>query len=471
MNYNDDSKRMSNFFRHALVLLSFVLAFTITGCEEEEVTIPGLYAFSDVTVIPMHTEVVLENHTVVVRGDEIEAVGPSDQIEIPEGARVIDGSGRYLMPGLAEMHGHIPGPDDPQYAEDMLFLYISNGVTTVRNMSGHNYHLELTERIDNGDIPGPSVIAATPWTSPDNIPGPEEAREAVHDFYEAGFDLIKIGNIRGDAYEALADEAHAVGIPFAGHIPEEIGLTGALEARQASIDHLDRYVEFMAEEHPEYDDRDPGFFGSGVVDLIDEDRMEEAIGQTIEAGTWNIPTLSLVEHLASPQTPEEMINWPEMRYMPPGVREHWVDAKHNFQNRDDFQPEAAQRLVEVRRDLLLMMHEHEAPIALGSDAPQFFNVPGFSIHHEMAMMVEAGLTPYEVLVTGTRNPAGYLNTPDAFGTIEDGRRADLILLEANPLTDIGNVREPAGVMVRGEWWPEERIQTHLDEIAARYEQD
>ncbi|MDG5767752.1 amidohydrolase family protein [Balneolales bacterium ANBcel1] len=452
----------------SMTMTVMLLAVALTACEQEEVTIPGLYAFTDVTVVPMHTELVLENHTVVVRNDQIATVGPTDQVEIPEGANVIDGSGRYLMPGLAEMHGHIPGPDDPQYAEDMLFLYISNGVTTVRNMSGHEYHLELIERIDNGEIPGPHVTAATPWTSPNNIPGPDEAREAVHEFVEAGFDLIKIGNIRADAYEALVDEAHAAGIPFGGHIPEEVGLLGALEVHQASIDHFDRYVEFMAKEHPDAADRNPGFFGSGVVDLIDEERMHEAIERTIEAGTWNIPTLSLVEHLASPEAPEEMIQWPEMRYMPQSVLDHWVEAKHNFQARDDFQQEAAQRLVQVRRDLLKAMHEHNAPIALGSDAPQFFNVPGFSIHHEMEMMVAAGLTPFDVLVTGTRNPAGYLNTPDAFGTVEEGRRADLILLEANPLVDIAAVRERAGVMIRGEWWPEERIQEQLESIADRY---
>ncbi len=448
-------------------MIIIFLAVGLTACDQEEVTIPGLYAFTDVTVLPMHTEVVLENHTVVVRNDRIFAVGPTDRVEIPDGAHIIDGAGRYLMPGLAEMHGHIPGPDDPQYAKDMLFLYISNGVTTVRNMAGHAYHLELVERINNGEIPGPYVIAATNWTSPGNVPGPEEAREAVHEFYEAGFDLIKIGNLRGDAYEALADEAHEVGIPFAGHIPEEIGLRRALEVRQASIDHLDRYVEFMAEGHPDAADRSPGFFGSGVVDLIDEGRMREAIELTIEAGTWNVPTLSLVEHLASPEAPEEMIRRPEMCYMPRGVLKHWVESKHNYQARDDFQPEAAQRLVEVRRDLLKAMHEHNAPIALGSDAPQFFNVPGFSIHHEMEMMVAAGLTPFDVLVTGTRNPAVYLETPDAFGTVEEGRRADLILLEANPLADIAAVRERAGVMVRGEWWPEDRIQEQLEIIADR----
>jgi imidazolonepropionase-like amidohydrolase len=137
----------------------------------------------------------------------------------------------------------------------------------------------------------------------------------------------------------------------------------------------------------------------------------------------------------------------------------------NYSARDDFQPEAAGRLVELRRDILMALHEAGAPIALGSDAPQFFNVPGFSIHHEMEMMVTAGMTPYEVLETGTRRPAEYFGTPEEFGTIEPGRRADLILLEANPLDDIANVRQRAGVMVRGHWMPEAEIQQRLDSLA------
>jgi imidazolonepropionase-like amidohydrolase len=157
---------------------------------------------------------------------------------------------------------------------------------------------------------------------------------------------------------------------------------------------------------------------------------------------------------------------PEMQYLPESIIEGWVESKHNYQAREDFQPDAAQRLVELRRELTKALHDAGAPIALGSDAPQFFNVPGFSIHPEMEMMVGSGLTPYEVLVTGTRNPAILLGTPDDFGTIEVGRRADLILLEANPLEDIANVRRRAGVMVRGNWLSESEIQERLAELAA-----
>jgi imidazolonepropionase-like amidohydrolase len=449
-----------------------LLAVSSSGCAEGNGEAPSplatdFVAFVDASIVPMDREQVLHGHTVLIENGRIRAVGPSDEVEIPAGAERIDAAGRFLMPGLAEMHGHIPGSGDRQYAEDILYLYISNGVTTVRGMAGDPLHLELREQTASGALPGPAIYAAGPALSGTNVATPEAAERTVRERHAAGYDLLKVIEMPIDSYQRVASTAHELDMPFAGHIPERVGLVGALEARQASIDHLDRYVEFLV---PAEDmaDRDPGFFGSGLVDLADPGRIPEAVRRTLEAGTWNVPTLSLVEHLASPASAEEMIRWPEMRYMPQQVRDHWVRSKKEYGARADFQPAAARRLVELRRELTKRLHDAGAPLALGSDAPQFFNVPGFSIHHEMAMMVAAGLTPFEVLVTGTRNPAIYFGTPEEFGTVETGRRADLILLEANPLDDIGNVRRLSGVMVRGRWLPENTIRERLEEIAGRH---
>jgi hypothetical protein len=427
-------------------------------------------AFVNVNVLPMDRERVLERHTVIVQDGRITAVGPADRTQVPAGATRVEGAGRYLMPGLAEMHGHIPGPQNPRYAENVLFLYISNGVTLVRGMAGHPYHLELRERVARGDLLGPTIFTAGPGFGGNNVPNPEAAERLVREQHQAGFDLLKVFGISRESYARMATVAHQLGIPFAGHVPLPVGLEGALEHRQASIDHLDRYVEFMVRDGANVQGQDPGFFGSAWVDLVDMNKMPEAVRRTREAGVWNVPTLSLVEHLASPEAPEEMARRPEMRYMPQQVLDGWVRSKHQFQARPDFQPPAAQRLVEIRRQLTRALHDAGAPLALGSDAPQFFNVPGFSIHPEMEMMVASGLTPYEVLVTGTRNPAVYFGTPDDFGTVAVGRRADLILLEANPLQDIANARRVAGVMVRGRWLPQQEIQQRLDAIAAEVRQ-
>ncbi len=423
-------------------------------------------AFVDVNVIPMNEEGITEQQIVIIRNGRIDEVGAASQIELSEDVTRVDGSGRYLIPGLTEMHAHVPGSDDMEYLQNVLYLYISNGVTTIRNMAGQQYHIELRDQISNGEIPGPTMYTASPWLGDNNVPTPDDAEKIVGKYHEAGFDLLKIGSISPEAYDRMAAEANELGIPFAGHIPEGVGLERALEVGQKSIDHFDRYVEFLVPEDEDIENRDSGFFGSGIVELADTNRIQEAVERTIEAGTWNVPTLSLVEHLASAVPGEKMIQRSEMQYMPQDVLDGWVEAKNNFDESDNFQPEAAERLVEIRRHLLRSLHDAGAPIALGSDAPQFFNVPGFSIHHEMRMMVDAGLSPYEVLVTGTRNPAVYFDESDEFGTVEVGRRADLILLEANPLEDIANMERRAGVMVRGKWMPESEIQQRLDEISA-----
>lgn len=443
------------------------LGLFLAACTTREATIePGLYVFENINVVPMDREQVLANQTVVVRDGRIESVAASGG-NVPGGATVIKGEGRWLMPGLAEMHGHVPGGDNPQYAEDVLFLYISNGVTLVRGMAGDAYHLELREKIAAGELDGPTLFAAGPWLGQHNAGSAAQARATVQAHREQGFDLLKVGSLSLMNYPHMADEARKQGIPFAGHIPAGVTLERALAAGQASIDHLDRYVEFLVAEGAALAGRESGFFGSGLIDLVDESRIPAAVDITREAGTWNVPTLSLVEHLASDESPEDMIRWPEMRYMPDRVLQSWVKSKHEYQARDDFQPAATRALVDLRHKLLKALHDGGAPIALGSDAPQFFNVPGFSIHHEMAMMVNAGLSPYEVLVTGTRNPASYFGTPDDFGMVAPGHRADLIMLEGNPLEDIAQVQRRVGVMVRGQWLPESEIQERLAVIAGR----
>ncbi|WP_114951273.1 amidohydrolase family protein [Sphingosinicella terrae] len=459
-----DSVRQS--LRSFLALIGLCLsALGSTACAQPGEAPGGTTAFVGVNVIPMDRERVLENQVVIVRDGRIVSVEPAAAAQVPADARRIDAAGRWLMPGLAEMHGHVPGPEDPGYAEDVLFLYVANGVTTVRSMAGHPGLLALRERIAGGDLLGPTLHAASPWLSAEAAATPEAARAIVRQHRQSGYDLIKIGSLPRDAYGAMAEEAHAIGLPFGGHIPQDVGLVGALEARQASIDHFDRYVEFMVPQDRIPAGQEPGFFGSGWVGLIDEGRIADAVARTVAAGTWNVPTLSLVEHLASSEPGEAMIRRPEMRYMPRRVLDGWAQAKREFQASATFQPEAARALVDLRRRLLHALHEAGAPIALGSDAPQFFNVPGFSIHHEMGMMAAAGLSPYAVLESGTRNPARYFGTPDAFGTVAPGRRADLILLEANPLEDLDNVQRRVGVMVRGRWLPEAEIQARLEQIA------
>ncbi|QED38978.1 amidohydrolase family protein [Antarcticibacterium arcticum] len=451
-----------NYFRKLMYVFS-ALFFGLTMFAQENNNL-NVYAITNVNVVPMDKEEILEDHTVLVENGRITAVGPSAAIQLPPNTVKIDGQGRYLIPGLTEMHGHIPGEDRPQYVEDVLFLYIANGVTTVRNMLGNAYHLKVRDRVERGELPGPKIFAAGPFFSKDLAPTPEAANREVRRQKEAGFDLLKMGSIDKATYGQMAKTAKEEGIPFGGHIPVEVGLTGALDAGQRSIDHYDRYVEFLVPEDAKTEGVSAGFFGSGLMLLIDKSRIPEAVRRTVEAGTWNVPTLSLIEHLASPEPAAQMIKWPEMKYMPQDVLEGWVNFKNDYSKREDFKPEATKALVELRRELTKELHDSGAQIALGSDAPQFFNVPGFSLHSEMEMMVTAGLTPYEVLVTGTRNPAFYFDTPEEFGTIEPGKRADLLLLNANPLENISNTQKIHALIVNGKLYDRETLDRRLLEI-------
>jgi inosine-uridine nucleoside N-ribohydrolase len=300
----------------------FALCLLVAGCAEarsgdtpaaaETVATEGI-AFVGLNVIPMDRERVIERQTVMVQDGSITAIGRVDQTQLPDDVVRVEGEGRYLMPGLAGMHGHLPG-DDRQYAEDVLFLYVSNGVTLVRGMAGHPSHLELRDRVARGELIGPTIFAAGPSFGGNNAATAEAAERLAREQRAAGYDLLKVAGPSHEGYQAMARTSHELGIPLAGHIPADVGIEGALAARQASVDHLDRYVEYRVRDDASTAGRSLGFFGSGLVDLVDTGKIPGIVAATRDSGVWNVPTLSLVENLAVPTAPEELIQAPGMRY-------------------------------------------------------------------------------------------------------------------------------------------------------------
>ena len=428
-------------------------------------------AFIDVNVIPMDRERVLCGQTVLVRGATILAVGPSDEVEVPRHAVQIDGSGRYLLPGLAEMHAHVPPREIPwEEFEEVLFLYLANGITTARGMLGHPLHLELRRRLAAGEMLGPRLFTSGPSLNGQSAPDPQTAREMVRAQREAGYDFLKLHPGLGrETFDALVETAREVGIPFAGHVSADVGLPRTLEVSQASVDHLDGYLETLVADGSDVEGLQPSFFGFHLVSHLDPAKIPGIAAATREAGVWNVPTQSLIEHVLSPDlSVEELAARPEMRYVAPETVEQWSRVKSNFLANPGYDPERARRFIEVRRSLIGALQEAGAGLLLGSDAPQIFNVPGFAIHHEMRMMQASGLTPYEVLLSGTRNVALFFGEEDRMGTVEVGKSADLLLVEGNPLEDLGHLRSPAGVMARGFWLSGDDIRTGLEEIADRH---
>jgi imidazolonepropionase-like amidohydrolase len=424
-------------------------------------------AFVGVHVVPMDSERVLRDQTVVVRDGRIAEIGPRASLLPPDGARVVDAAGRYLMPGLTEMHAHIPSPQQGEDTiERTLFLYLSNGVTTVRGMLGHPRHLELRAEAEANRILSPRIYTSGPSLNGNSAPTPEAAIRMVEEQHAAGYDFLKLHpGLTRPVFDAIVAAARRVGIPFAGHVSADVGLTAALEAGQASVDHLDGYIEALAGRGDGFSAQESGFFGIGLVDRMDGSRIPELAAATRAAGVWNVPTQSLLEHLLGTAEPEVMAAWPEMRYMPTATVEQWAARTRSMRASPAAAPDRAARFIDARRRLILELHRAGAGLALGSDAPQLWNVPGFSIHRELRMLVESGLTPYDALATGTREAARYFGTED-WGTVMPGRAADLILLDANPLDDIRNVARPVGVMVRGQWLPAEEIAARLEAVAA-----
>ncbi len=427
----------------------------------------GEVAFVNVTVIPMDRERVLPGYTVVTRGDRIVSFGANRDVRVPAGAARIDGTGKYLIPGLAEMHAHIPPGNAPDTTiSRVLELFALNGVLTVRGMLGTPRHLVFRDRAARGEILSPRIWTSGPSLSGGSVPSPDSAVRMVMAEKALGYDFLKIhpGLTRAafDSMDAAADRA---AIRFAGHVPLDVGLTRALEARYWSIDHIDGFVEALLRSGAPLTTAQGGFFGVNLVNELDESRIPSLIAATKAAGVWIVPTEYFLEAMAGEDPVEQLAARPDMRHVSSAMVQQWTTATSNLRNAPGMTPEMRRRFIALRRKILKGLHDAGVGIILGSDAPQLWNAPGLSAARELGTYVAAGLTPWQALATGTRNVAAFLGNSGEAGTIGNGKRADLVLLDANPLADISNVGRRTGVMVGGRWLPRAEIERRLARMA------
>jgi imidazolonepropionase-like amidohydrolase len=463
-----------------LLLLSLSLTFTsLAGAQSEKN--PQQIAITHVTVINPGTSSVRPDSTVFVSGTHITAVSDSDNLKLPKGARVIDGRGHFLIPGLWDMHVHSAFGDwFPGGRDIILPLFIANGVTGVRDMGGDvPVLLTWRKQIAQGQIIGPRMVISGPMLDgylldgkslrfPSSMPvtTPASAVAAVDSLKAQGVDFIKVqSEVSDEAYRAAAAEAHKQGLPFVGHVPERVRLEETIAAGQKSIEHLMGIFEACSGQEDKF------ISGKGNLKLVlsshDEQKCDALIALLAKSQTWQVPTL-VWQRGGTFLDQRDLKHQPLDKYVPA----YWRDVTWR-RFTDEMMPDLLKDPLALRQEyfarnlqMVGTMHRAGAPFMAGTDtAPGVYIMPGFSLHDELANFVEAGFTPMEALQAATSNPAKFLDAESSFGSIEPGKTADLVLLNANPLDDIRNTQKIAAVIANGRLFD----RAALDEILKQVE--
>ncbi len=434
------------------LLLALVLP---SAAQQRPAADEPVVAFVDVNVLPMDTERVLANQTVVVEGSTIVAMGPSDRIEIPDDALEIQGNGTaYLMPGLADMHVHLA-----QSASSWLPLFLANGVTTVLNLRGSPNHLELRQSVLDGSVLGPTIYTSGPFVNQPVIQTPEDAERVVRAQKKAGYDFVKIhGKLTRETFERMMEVAREEGIPVTGHAPRNLSFNAVLDVGMPSIVHAEEllYTYFKRQ------------------DANDEARIPELAARVAEARLWLTPTLStfgnIVQQWGRQAAVDSALAAPLARYLHPDLVAYWT-GNNPYTGRQQG-PAWVKGAYRFQFPLVKQLHEAGVRLLTGTDTPLPVLVPGFSLYDEIAVLVEAGLSRFDALQAATRNPgmhiAELVDPTERFGTVAVGQRADMILLEANPLDDLAHLKQKRGVMVRGRWLSKAALDQLLADLATSY---
>jgi hypothetical protein len=331
--------------------------------------------------------------------------------------------------------------------------------------------LKWRNEIEKGLRLGPTIYTAGPivdgtpahWPNSREITTPEDARKVVREHLERGYDCIKVyDGIPGEAYSALVNAAKESSLQIVGHIPHEVGLSGVLAAGQRTIEHLVGYETFLESSNSPLLGKTDMFSRLRAWGHIDRDRIPDVVKQVKQAGAWNCVTLVVTRKAVSPEEVEKELARPYIKYLPPSQIEQW---KYMSRSIPGSLGEAVRFGQAARSQLTGALNDAGAPILLGTDMGNPWVAAGFSVHQELANLVEAGLTPYEALRAGTRAPAECLDATDEFGTVAVGLRADLILLDANPLDDVSNAARHVGVMTRGKWLSASELHQMLEKFS------
>ena len=424
--------------------------------------------FRNVNVIPMDSENVIPNQEVVVSKGVIISIAKPGRFKAARNALVIDAKGKYLIPGLAEMHAHVPPVDNLEPMKEVLTLFACNGVTTIRGMLGHPRHLELRAKIASGEILGPRFYTSGPSFSGGSIASPQAAAEMVTAQKKAGYDFLKLHpGLDVPKFNSMVERAKAERMPFAGHVSFQVGIHRAIDAGYATIDHMDGFIEALVPGIESISEQQAGLFGMYIAKQADTTRITPLMNNLRRGNVWIVPTQALAERWMIPADVETFRSAPEMRYINDQTLTSWTNQKRNVMNNPAYKPEEINNYIRLRRRLINACQKNGVGLLLGSDAPQVFNVPGFSLHQELEYMVNSGLTPFEAIKTGTVNVAAFYNKSKERGMVKKGMVSDLVLLNGNPLTDIKQTANIAGVMLGSKWLSKAFIDGELKKLEKR----
>ncbi|HXC48919.1 MAG TPA: amidohydrolase family protein [Candidatus Sulfotelmatobacter sp.] len=464
---------MSKTFLRSMLFVVFLVAVTsvVTGQE-------SILAITHVNVIDGTGTPALADMTVIVQANQISQIGKSGTTSVPKAARIVDGRGKYLIPGLWDMHVHeIFGEWLPEDEKVIPLLFVANGVTGVRDMGGDLEPLKKWRaRIAAGQLIGPRMIIAGPMLDgpvpqfPSSAPVKDAAagRKIVDDLQKNGADFIKIQSlIPRDGYFAAADEAKKVGIVFAGHVPDKVRATEASNAGQKSVEHLTGVFEGCSTVEDELMAAPRGPGRGRFLSTYDPERAKALIALFAKNQTWQVPTLYwergewLIEQTNTGPDPLA-------KYAPAAWRDRiWPMFTRDIMKGWSTDPVAdREKFFQAELKMVGEMNKAGVPILVGTDTAAGVRVyPGFSLHEELELLVQAGLTPMQALQASTANAAKYLGLADT-GTIEKGKRADLVLLDSNPLQDIKNTRKIQSVVLAGRYFSRADLDHLLHEVEA-----
>ncbi|EIK44542.1 Amidohydrolase family enzyme [Cellvibrio sp. BR] len=421
------------------------------------------YIVERVQVIPMNSSAVLRNRAVVIdNGKIIKIIKQSAAVKVNAAQRV-DGEGRYLMPGLADMHVHVRW--NPQ---QMFNLFLVNGVTTIANMrlkDGGFDHLELREKINSGAMLGPRYLLSGPHLEGDFPGSIEEVGHVLDEHARTKIDFVKVhGDLKPDIYQAIIIGARQRGLKVVGHAQHRMPLKNSLALN--ALEHMEEFL-YVALDEKLANAATADFlptYRANVDRLLADHYRAEVIDEVAESNVYIDPTLIVYKMVGVWQSDEHLSalkNNPDLRYLPDEVKEFWLNPATNPYQEKDFPITKAEvdKNLQVMLRLTKELHDKGVPMLSGTDTFGTL-VPGISLHEELAMLVEAGLSPFEALQCSTVNVAAYLGEAGKAGVIQAGARADFILLDKNPLLDIRNSRSVSGVFTHGKWLSRDLLAEH-----------